>query len=322
MDMAIEPENGAPTVEVVTRMYHKSMDRHTLSSQKRFLSAAEKWIIPILGPIPIDRLSSQDLRSITKNYLDTSSPGNKPHTLNGYRSLLIYLQAILNFAIRNGFIQKMPFSITLPNEPKPIPIMVLSEFGPFLKAVDSITNSSTIRLAIRMMLILGLRLSELTKMRWEWFYPDFSVIRLPVSKAKECRSILIPSSLQKLLLEYQVTWEQDWYDPWRLLPPWVFIDRKGRPGLPGFTHVVIKRAAETIGLHGKFTSYSLRRSCIEAGLLQFHRAKYLADIRSRLFIYRTIESTLPYVRACTPEQQGALPSQKHGPTDILPENEQ
>lgn len=322
MEMAIEPENGAPTVEVVARMYHKSMDRHTLSSQRRFLSAAEKWIIPILGPIPIDRLSSQDLRSITKNYLDTSSPGNKPHTLNGYRSLLIYLQAILNFAIRNGFIQKMPFSITLPNEPKPIPIMVLSEFGPFLKAVDSITESITIRLAIRMMLILGLRLSETMKLTWEMFSPDFRVFELAMTKSAKAQYFQVPDSLRDSLLDYKKTRDSSCTEPGHLTPRWLFVDASGNPHLPRATHEVVKRAADAIGLHGKFTSHSLRRSCIEAGLLQFHQAKYLADIRSRLFIYRTFESTLPYVRACTPEQQGALPSQKHGPTDILPEKEQ
>lgn len=322
MDQANESEKGAPTVEVVTRMYHNSMDRHTMISQKRFLSAAEKWIIPILGPIPIDRLTSQDLRSITKNYLDTSSPSNKPHTLGGYRCLLIYFQAILNFAIRNGFIQKMPFSIILPNEPKTIPIMVLSEFGPFLNAVDSITESSTIRLAVRMMLILGLRLSEIMKLTWEMFSPDFCVFILAATKSAKVQHFQVPDSLQDSLLDYKKTWDNNWKGLGHPTPQWLFVDSSGNPHLPRATHEVIQRAADAIGLHGKFTSHSLRRSCIEAGLPPLHRARFLAVIRSRMIINRSIESTLPYVRACTPEQQRVLPAQKHDITNILPEDGQ
>ncbi len=295
MNLTTEQKKGAPTVEVVTRMCHKSMERHTISSQKRFQSAAEKWIIPVLGPIPIDRLTSEDLRYLTKNYLDSSSPSNKPHTLGGYRTLLIYLQAILYFAIRSGLIKEMPFKIILPNEHRAIPILVLSEFGPFLEAVDSITQSGMIRLAVRMMLILGLRLREVREMRWSMVSMDCGVIRIIMPTGGTVRYISIPGSLRDLLLDYKETWRQNWIEIGDPMPQWVFADANGNPYLPVATQKVISRAAHAIKLHGLFTTHSLRLSCIEAGLAQFHSSRDLAAITRYLHRSHGIEYTLPYL---------------------------
>lgn len=281
------------TYEELALYYFESKEETSRGYKGRYLHGMNHWLNPIIGKIPIGKLELKDLNRVKANYMNTPSPHGKPHNEGGLRTILIDLRTTLNFAVELELIPKLPFKLKgLKVQEKPVKAIVAADANQFLQAVDSISNRIQVRLGIRILLFLGLRISELTGMRWEWFRTGFSEYTPGLTKGKEANGLPIPPFLAEMLTEYREETRRHWAIAGRPIPDWVFWNTDGTKRSNSFVHSTIKNAAKAIGLEGSWTPHCLRASCAtilaEKGVSAHHIQKLLR--------HKQLKTTLHYVR--------------------------
>ena len=132
-----------------------------------------------------------------------------------------------------------------------------SQAVPFLNAVDSLTRSEQVRLGIRIMLLLGLRISEVTGMRWYWFSSDFKSYTPGLTKGKEADALPVPESLANRFRDYKEQTRKHWLLMGRPMPQCVFWTDEGNDRSPSFVASTISNAAKAIGLEGAWRPHRL-----------------------------------------------------------------
>jgi len=178
--------------------------------------------------------------------------------------------------------------------------IIATQVNEFFNAVDLISNSSQIRIAIRLMLILGLRISEIVSMRWEWFSADYLNLTLPTSMTSEIYTIPVPYYLVEILASYKDESQRHWALDEREIPPNIFWKSDGTARWIGFTNNTIQKAATEIGLEGTWRPYQLRTSC--AGILKevgipSHYIYKLMRLRNRETMLSRVVSTHEAIRS-------------------------
>jgi integrase len=291
-------KSAMPTFSEVASMYLRTKVEKAPKYLKRYRYSTFRWLNPLIGAMPIDKVSLEEYARIKSNYLDTPSPFGKPHNDGGLRTILIDFRTTMNFAVTAEIIQKLPFKIQLNTvQEKPIKALVASQAVPFLNAVDSLTRSEQVRLAIRIMLLLGLRISEVTGMRWYWFSSDFKSYTPGLTKGKEADALPVPESLANRFREYKEQTRKHWLLTGRPMPQCVFWTDEGSDRSPSFVASTIANAAKAIGLEGSWRPHRLRASCAtilaQLGVSAHHIM--------RLLRHKKLETTLRYVRAALEE---------------------
>jgi integrase len=170
----------------------------------------------------------------------------------------------------------------------------------FFKAVDSISNNTQIRLAIRFLLILGLRKNELINIRWNWLNSDFTNLTFPSSMAKVPCTIPVPQCLVELLIQHHDETRRQWANAGFQIPSWIFWKPDGTSRWINFTNQTIQKAATAIGLEGNWRPYQLRSSCTlilyELGIPRAHICRLLR-YRDRGEMECRIQVTVDQLRA-------------------------
>ena len=115
-------------------------------------------VIPTLGTIPLDKLSTADVSRLLRLKRDS---GLAPKTVNHIRSIL---RAALNVAISWGLIVRNPVTATkpIPGESRPISPLSTEEMKRFLGAIIGDRDEPLYRLTVT----LGLRIGETLGLRW------------------------------------------------------------------------------------------------------------------------------------------------------------
>ncbi len=281
------------TYEELGNYYFESKEEKSKGYKSRYLHGMKHWLNPIIGKIPIGKLELKDLNKVKSNYMNTPSPHGKPHNEGGLRTILIDLRTTLNFAVEQELIPKLPFKVKgLKVQEKPVQAIVAADANNFIQAVDSISNRIQVRLAIRILLFLGLRISELTGMRWEWFRAGFTEYTPGLTKGKEAKGLPIPLFLAEMMTEYREETRRHWAIAGRPIPDWVFWDTDGTQRSNSFVQSTIKNAAKAIGLEGSWSPHRLRASCAtilaEMGVSAHHIQMLLR--------HKQLKTTLHYVR--------------------------
>jgi integrase len=137
-----------------------------------------------------------------------------------------------------------------------------SDVVPFLNEVDHICSNIQVRLAIRLMLFMGLRTSEVASLRWDWFRSDFSEVLLGHSMSGVELPLPLPTLLRERLIslrDHEILLRKSTDCE---VPLWVFSDPNGNPRFPMAARSTIQRAAIAIGLDGTWSPHDLRISCM------------------------------------------------------------
>ncbi len=291
-------KSATPSFSEVASKYLRTKVEKAPKYLKRYGYSIKRWLNPLIGMIPIDKVSLDEYARIKSHYLDTPSPFGKPHNDGGLRTILIDFRTTMNFAVTAEIIPKLPFKIQLNSvQEKPVKALVASQAVPFLNAVDSLTRSEQVRLGIRIMLLLGLRISEVTGMRWYWFSSDFKSYTPGLTKGKEADALPVPESLANRFRDYKEQTRKHWLLMGRPMPQCVFWTDEGNDRSPSFVASTISNAAKAIGLEGAWRPHRLRASCAtilaQLGVSAHHIM--------RLLRHKKLETTLRYVRAALEE---------------------
>jgi integrase/recombinase XerC len=289
----ITPIGFSMTYAELAKYYYESNEDKSKGYKSRYLHGLKHWLNPIIGNIPIGKLELRDLSKVKANYMSTPSPYGKPHNEGGLRTILIDLRTTLNFAVAQELIAKLPFKVKgLKIQEKPVQAIVAADADKFLQAVDSISNRIQVRLGIRIMLFMGLRISELTGMRWEWFRAGYTEYTPGLTKGKEAQGLPIPPFLTEMLIEYREETRRHWAIAGRPIPGWVFWDANGNHRANSFVQSTIQNAAKAIGLEGSWTPHRLRASCATI-LAEMGGSAHSIQIILR---HKQLKTTLHYVR--------------------------
>jgi integrase/recombinase XerC len=284
-----------PTFLELYRLYVRAKQNKASAG---YLSAlennAQKWMIPLIGKIRIDRLQLWDIDEIGNHYMATPSNTGVMHNLGGLRSLMINLRTILLYAIKQKILRELPFTIEVPKVQQKQIQAIPGHFVPrFLEAVDRLAaKKPDVVLAIRTMLYLGLRISEVTGMRWEWFSSDWTTYTPGKTKGKEAVALPMNPDLAARFQSHKQR-QQVASDCLGIAqPPWVFCWPDGNPRSTAFASGILEKAAKAAGLTGSWSPHKLRASYAtilsEAGASAF--------VIQQLLRHKHISTTLRYAK--------------------------
>lgn len=199
------------------------------------------WILPGLRSHRIDRITTGQALVLRSQMLEA---GRSPVSVN---DMLKILKLLGNFAVRQGYISKLPFQVQfLRVQKKPRPTLAASQAQAFFAAVDQTARNPHIPVMIRVMVGLGLRESEALGMRWEWFNPEQRTYTVGKAKGKEARVLPVPGWLWSAIHAMPKT-----------LSGWVFPAEDGKPHRSQFCKKPLHRVCGSLGL-GHVTQHRLR----------------------------------------------------------------
>jgi integrase len=176
--------------------------------RKRYLSAKApghqaktwgrltRWVLPVLGPRPIDSITAADLLPILRRAADAG----KVETAQRVRQVI---GQILRFAQASGRRTDDPTVALrglLPSAPErhfPAPLDP-AEVARLLRMIDSYDGSPEVRAALRLLPYVFVRPGELRRMRWEEIDVGAAEWRFTTSKTKTPH--LVPLSKQALAI--------------------------------------------------------------------------------------------------------------------------
>lgn len=211
---------------------------------------------------PVDRITHDDIQDVIGEYLGSvgHSPAKngklieRPHTSGGVKSLVSRLDAVMNFGVRIGMIARIPYWVRKPKVlPKGRPIISAKQVLKFLEVVDQARNPH-VRLAVRLMVGLGIREGECLASQVEWFDMDQGIY-LGQGKTSVATAIPIP----QWLIEYLKG--QPSLPSKGLLMPSGKVDKHGQalPHSAQFTQKIIRRAGKALGVP-RLSPHGLRAS--------------------------------------------------------------
>ncbi|MEI7560685.1 MAG: site-specific integrase [Actinomycetes bacterium] len=180
----------------------------------------------------------------------------------------------MGYAIRCGYITRKPYDVKkLKTQQRPRPVIRTKQAKDFRDALDRIGRSADRKLAICMMLGLGLRESEALGMRWELLdleHGNLFVGRILdgefYTKGGEARNLAIP---KWLLVRLRAHWEAAKKPQKGLVLPGPAnpTTKERDPHSRGYTANLVRRIAKEVGLPG-LTPHRLKASFVSALALE------------------------------------------------------
>ncbi|MED5526146.1 MAG: integrase arm-type DNA-binding domain-containing protein [Pseudomonadota bacterium] len=165
-----------------------------------------KEVAPVLGRYPLEKISPMDVRHVIQQVANSDRPTIANDTL-------MYLKQLFNHAIKLGLLTYNPATAFNVNDAGGIEKSrdrVLSHeelttvFEAFRQHADSFTRDNY--LAAALLLVLGVRKSELIEAKWQEFDLDSGLWTLPDERSKSGKGFVIPLPYPviKWLAELQV----------------------------------------------------------------------------------------------------------------------
>lgn len=241
---------------------------------------AFKRIRPSLGPKEVRRLTPATIIAFKQTLLAPKDAGVRPLQPTTVNIVLRYLAVAINWCVRNRKISDNPLK-QMPYEPVPEDnrtFLVRDDIVPFFQKVDTLGNEHH-QVAIRAMLLMGLRESEALRLRWDGFSGDWAFYAPARSKNRKAQPIPVPPEVLRAV---------------KALPQhseWVLPGRAGSLHLKGYTRHVVAEAGAAIGKKG-LTPHRLRASCATIHAAQGVSAFQIRDILR----HEQISTSQRYVR--------------------------
>lgn len=122
---------------------------------------------------PLGYFRTAVVRKLRTDYLAKEKIGaihsHKKNSAGGANTTFRQFRTLFLYALEMDYITRVPFRLKrLRRKKQRRPFVRMSQLAEFLAMADKTARSKSIRLAIRLMLGLGLRLKEVRTARWEW----------------------------------------------------------------------------------------------------------------------------------------------------------
>lgn len=194
---------------------------------------------PVLGQVQVRRLTQANIIAFKRTLLEPDDPDRRPLAPTTVNIVLRYLAVAINWAVKNKKITENPLK-QIPYEPVPEdnrPFLVRDDVIPFLMKVDTLGNAHQ-QVAIRAMLLMGLRESEALRLRWDGFTGEWAFYAPARAKNGKAQPIPVPAEVRRAVQAMPEKSE------------WVLPGRAGTLHLKGYTRRVVEEAGDEIGKPG------------------------------------------------------------------------
>jgi integrase/recombinase XerC len=269
-------------------------------------------ILPYIGDREARSLRDRDAEWLRTKFLSEPSKrgeyygkaAHKPRTIEGANKVMRHLRLVFRWGVKwKQALARVPFSVRVetPDE-KPKFFLRSEQVKPFLDAVDCGT-SLHLKVAIRLMLMLGLRECEALRADWSWFDGALTQVN-PFGKTRNAPPLPVSDSLRSWLL--------------KLLPESKIVPQAGLilpatdncPHRPHFTVKGVERGAKAVGLGGKLSPHRMRgstatilvRGGAEAHVVQKALRHDLLETSQKYVQLDTTDLAEAYNRAFNPPQ--------------------
>ena len=286
--------SGFPTPETFHRSFVRELkircyQPRTIHSYGNILSRFLRWF----GNMP-HRVSIEDVRCFLEDLVDG---GAKSDWVSQH--LAVLRTAFDKF---NG--RQVTLGLATPRKPKRLPsVLSEDEVKTILKAASSLRD----KLLIGLMYATGMRISEVTRLRWQDFDFDRGIVNVWQAKGRSDRQVTLPQSFKPLLLSLSGEF-----------PPTAFVfpgERTGRHISPRTGERIVSRTAQLAGVRKKVTPHSFRHA------FATHLLENGTDIRfiQKLLGHVRLETTTIYTRVAVPKEHAvASPLDRIETTAPLP----
>lgn len=248
---------------------------------------ARIWINPELGDLPVNKITTQRVLDLRRKMLEA---GRAPNTAN---IMLRTLKLLMSYAIRLGHLETKPFDVApIKVQQKPRPTIPAETVPQFLEEASKVSSDPQVGLMLAVALLMGMRISEVTHMRWEWFDPAHKTYTVARTKGKELRTIPIPEWL----------WNRLAVAP-KNLGEWVFPSKGGVPHGRNHLQKPLQRLCKTLGL-GALSPHRLRGSF---ATLHAEGGTPVTDIQAMLG-HKAISTSLRYIEQGLESKRRAVDS--------------
>ncbi len=262
-----------PTLADLTQAW---LDAHAMIASPSHLAGVDAFRrlhLYHLGNIPIDCLTTAAVEEARNHHLQSHAAS----TVNHWSRIVRLLG---NWAVHRGIIDRVPFKVKmLKLQRRPRATLPVDLSGQWLAAIDAIA-SAPVRIAIRLMLGVGLRESEAATARWEWLDLVRQTYTPGRTKGREADPVPVPA------------WLTDYLRPLRQSTGLMVVRPDGRPFARGFTRASIKVANARIGI-GEITPHRLRGTF--ATLLSENGAP--VQVIQRVMRHKSPLTTIGYLEA-------------------------
>jgi integrase len=153
-----------------------------------------RYVYPLLGGKQIDEITVADVRSVLQRIDNLGSTTVAPNVLNEISHVFRFAVAreLVQFDIAAGLRGSLPPIKTkhraAVTDPKRI--------GELLRALDSFSGNTIIKLALRLLALTFVRSGELRKASWSEIDLENSIWRIPAERMKMRRPHIVPLSRQ------------------------------------------------------------------------------------------------------------------------------
>lgn len=187
-----------------------------------------------LGDVSIAALTTAMIESARLRHLETHSRSSTNHWLKA-------IQLVNHWAVRRKVIPQVPWKVKdLKVQKRPRSILPISSTTKWLAALDEAAgNHAGVKIAVRLMLGVGLRESETRTARWEWLDWERQTYTPGITKGREADPVPLPA------------WLLDYLQPMRQGDGLMVVNSRGKGCPAAFTRRAIQSAnsaCDVIGL--------------------------------------------------------------------------
>lgn len=232
--------NPIPTLAELHAEWLTVRGPHSSAHHVRSVKTFGRLHMPALAAMRIDEITTDVVERTRAAFLSTHSRASANHWLR-------ILKLLVRWAVRREILPRLPWDVAmLAVQKRPRAILPLAAVSAWFGAVDALAGAaSPISMAVRLMLLLGLRESEVITARWEWFDWERATYTPGKTKGKEADALPLFGALAEYLA------------PLRKAEGLVVCQADGSPFGAGFARWRIRAANAACSIKG-ITPHRLR----------------------------------------------------------------
>lgn len=216
------------------------------------LRAAHSSAAHIKSVDTFKRLHQYDLGGMLISDIDTTAVERaralhlRTHNFASANHWLRILKLLVNWAVKRRVLPRLPWDVAmLTVQKRPRSILPLSAAMSWFDAVDAAASLPAVSIAVRLMLLLGLRESEALTARWEWIDWERRTYTPGITKGREADALPLFGALADYLL------------PLKKTHGLMVCQEDGSPLSSGFARAYIRQANAKCAVRG-ITPHRLR----------------------------------------------------------------
>lgn len=240
---AVERANGGspiPTLSEIISEWFELRAAHSSAAHIKSVDTFRRLHQYDLGGMLISEISTTAVERARALHLQTHSRASANHWLR-------ILKLLVNWAVKRRILPRLPWDVEMLSVQKqPRAILPLSTAMAWFDAVDAAAASMpAVSIAVRLMLLLGLRESEALTARWEWIDWERRTYTPGITKGREAD----PLPLFGVLADYLF--------PLKKTDGLMVCQEDGSPLASGFARAYIRQANAKCAIRG-ITPHRLR----------------------------------------------------------------